>query len=575
MNKPRVLIISHDVVGQHMAGPGIRYWELAVALAAQQPVALVAPQPISRESGRVRCGHFAWGEAASLAPWLAEADVVLANAMVLAAHPELGRLAVPLALDLYDPTMLENLELFRHAPPEQRANQHRHDIANLAAQLRLADFIICATERQRDLYIGALLALGRITPERTDTDARLRGLIDVVPFGLPAEPPVKRQAALRGVLPGVHAGDRVLLWTGGLWDWLDPLTLVRALPLVVPRHPELRLVLLAGQHPGSIQQMQMPHQTRQLATELALQQHVLFYESWVPYEERADLLLEADIAVSLHRDHLETAYAAVRSRFLDHLWAGLPSLVSAGDAAAELVRTHELGLVVEPGDVEGVAAALLTLLDDEARRARCAANAHALAAQFTWQHVAGPLIKFCAEPRKAADGRRETGDGRPFDFAQGRAETGDRRPEAAAVRELAERDQRARANDARRNAVLEALAATHHVKERPLPARPLPLGLLDRLRQLLAHQLVRPLLAPLLEQQNQHNAAVLRALQALAESGDQRRSESYATADMLAGQLAALENRTNALAEATTMRLAELADADTLLAERLAERSGN
>lgn len=40
-----ILILSHDVIGTRMAGTGIRYWELAHALAATQPVVLLAPQP--------------------------------------------------------------------------------------------------------------------------------------------------------------------------------------------------------------------------------------------------------------------------------------------------------------------------------------------------------------------------------------------------------------------------------------------------------------------------------------------------------------------------------------------------
>ena len=39
----RVLIISTDIVGPAMAGPGIRAWELARALSAECTVTLAAP----------------------------------------------------------------------------------------------------------------------------------------------------------------------------------------------------------------------------------------------------------------------------------------------------------------------------------------------------------------------------------------------------------------------------------------------------------------------------------------------------------------------------------------------------
>ncbi|GIV98011.1 MAG: hypothetical protein KatS3mg057_2668 [Herpetosiphonaceae bacterium] len=63
--------------------------------------------------------------------------------------------------------------------------------------------------------IGALMAAGRITPVSTDNDPELRRLIDVVPFGLPSEAPVKTRPVLRGVIPGVEADDLIVLWTGG------------------------------------------------------------------------------------------------------------------------------------------------------------------------------------------------------------------------------------------------------------------------------------------------------------------------------------------------------------------------
>jgi hypothetical protein len=72
--------------------------------------------------------------------------------------------------------------------------------------------------------------------------------------------------------------------------------------------------------------------------------------------------------------------------------------VSDGDAAADLVRTHELGLVVAPQDVGGVALGLCELLDDPQRRAGYAANARQLAQQFTWAQTLAPLMRFCRNP---------------------------------------------------------------------------------------------------------------------------------------------------------------------------------
>ena len=393
---PRILIINHDVVGQRMAGPGIRAWHMARVLAAHGAVTLIAPRPIDLQSPDFACGDYHWGDAASLAGWLERADVVVANGFVLEAHPELANVPQPLALDLYDPVLLENIELMREQPPEARAARAATDQQLLARQLAAGDFFLCATERQRDLYLGALMLAGRLTPAQIDADPTARALIDVAPFGLDPAPPARQGPALRGVLPGIGADDLVLLWTGGLWDWLDPLTLIDAMPQVVERHQAARLVFLAGRHPGTAAEMRMPERARARAAERGLLgTHIFFYDEWVPYERRADFLLDATVAVSLHRNHLETAYAAVRSRFLDHLWASLPSLVSDGDAAADLVRANGLGAVVPPGDVAATAAALIGLLSDLAELAACGSRARALAHEFAWERALGVLIRFC------------------------------------------------------------------------------------------------------------------------------------------------------------------------------------
>src|SRR5206468_8785633 len=105
-----------------------------------------------------------------------------------------------------------------------------------------------------------------------------------------------------------------------------------------------------------------------LATELGLTgTHVFFNEGWVPYEERQNYLLEADIGVSTHLDHVETAFS-FRTRILDYLWASLPIVATEGDSFATLIEAEGLGLTVPAQDVGALETALLPLLDDPARR---------------------------------------------------------------------------------------------------------------------------------------------------------------------------------------------------------------
>ena len=64
----------------------------------------------------------------------------------------------------------------------------------------------------------------------------------------------------------------------------------------------------------------------------------MIFNDWVPYDERALYLMEADLGVSTHHAHLETRYA-FRTRMLDYLWARLPIVCTEGDHFGDLVRT--------------------------------------------------------------------------------------------------------------------------------------------------------------------------------------------------------------------------------------------
>jgi glycosyltransferase involved in cell wall biosynthesis len=497
----RLLIISHDVVGQRMAGPGIRAWEMARALSSWAEITLIAPYPIDVTAPGIRTGRFTLGDTSSLAFYLDQADVVLANGFLLEAHPELAEASQPLILDLYDPTLLENIELFRHASPVEREERARHDIDLLNRQLAAGDLFLCATERQRDLYLGALMAAGRITPERVDADPLLHSLIAVVPFGLPATPPVRTGPGVRGVIPGIGDNDLIILWNSGLWDWLDPLTLIQAMPQVIARVPNARLVFMAGKHPGGAAPMRMTDTARALASDLhLLDRHIFFYETWVPYADRANLLLDATVAVSLHRQHLEMAYAAIRSRVLDYLWVGLPAVLSDGDPAAALAREHGFALVTPPEDPEAVAQALITLLTDEARRAELADQARALAPQYTWTKVVRPIVRFleAAPVHKPRSASRQ------------------RSTPAASSPSTAERTDRRQTLQEQRNRALQALEATWRLDQLTPPAQ----GVAGKVRNMALERFVWPLLAPLIARQRDHNAAVIRAAYATAEYQD-------------------------------------------------------
>jgi hypothetical protein len=140
-------------------------------------------------------------------------------------------------------------------------------------------------------------------------------------------------------------------------------------------------------------------ETFQYVQEKGLRDKCVFFGEWVAYDDWQNVLLECDIALSLHHDTLETQLA-FRSRMLEYFWAGLPLIATTGDATSELVAKYQLGAVVDYEDVDGVAQAIGHILaDDSAYQAGFERARHDL----TWEKAAEPLIRFCQNPRHAAD----------------------------------------------------------------------------------------------------------------------------------------------------------------------------
>ncbi|MDZ7675214.1 MAG: glycosyltransferase [Acidimicrobiales bacterium] len=398
----RVVVATADTLAPVMAGPGIRAWRLAAALSAEHDVHLVTTGRCDLSDARFSVEAVDHDRFVEL---VAASDIVVFQGWIMADRPWLAQSEVTIVCDVYDPMHLEQLEQGRDAPAEGgRRNAITDTTEVMNQQFRRGDYFLCASRKQRDFYLGQLSAVGRINQVLYDEDTSLTERMRVVPFGIDDDPPSSATGALRGVVDGIGPDDDIVLWGGGIYNWFDPLTLIRAVEGLRHRRPRLRLYFLGTRHPNpEIPEMRMAAAARRLADELGLTGiHVFFNDGWVAFEERADYLLDADVAVSIHEQHIETEYS-FRTRILDYLWCALPIVATSGDSFAPLIHDHDLGLVVEPHDVDGLEAALESLLSDDDRRKEISANCAAFAEQFRWASVLEPVMDICRRPRRAPD----------------------------------------------------------------------------------------------------------------------------------------------------------------------------
>ncbi|MDP9312891.1 MAG: glycosyltransferase [Chloroflexota bacterium] len=401
----RVLVVSSDPLYENLAGPGIRAVEMSRYLAQSCHVTLAAPEQARVSIPDVEAVHFQRGDQEALQVLASHAEVIIVQGLTLTHYPVLKMLNKILVIDLYDPFHLENLQIHTEHALEHAPERAMSDVRAINEQLQSGDFFICASERQRDFWLGALGTLGRLTPSTYCADPSFRSLIDTVPFGLDPHPPVHRRSVMKGVVPGIDANDTVVLWGGGIWDWLDPLTVIRAMALIRAQRSDIKLFFLGMRHPNpaDVPEMLMYERAVTLAAELGLlNQTVFFNDRWVPYAERENYFLEADIGVSAHLEHVETRFA-FRTRLLDYIWAGLPMVVAAGDTLADVVAQRGLGHVVAIEDEAAFATAILALAGQAGARSAFGGALATAQQEFAWPKVLQPLIAFCRQPRYARD----------------------------------------------------------------------------------------------------------------------------------------------------------------------------
>jgi glycosyltransferase involved in cell wall biosynthesis len=394
----RVLFVTNEPLGERRSGPAIRCLELARAVAARHEVTIAALQPSEFQPQGIAFIPDAFRRKNELNSAARGSDVVVTQGMVLARYPALEKLARHLVIDLYDPYLFEYLQ---HVHPQHPLWGYLRQWYRMNQQMLAGDFFLCANERQWDYWLGRLCALGRLTPQEHAADASFQRLLATVPFGLPAEPPRKTKAALRGVIPGINKDDFILLWAGGIWQWLDPLTPIRAMQKL--GEPRVKLVFLGVNDPNpNNRAMSKAGEAKKLAAELGLSgRTVFFHEEWVPYDERQNFLLEADVGISAHAASVEARFA-FRTRVLDYIWAGLPMILSAGDSFGDLVAGEAVGIAVPPEDVEGWKNAISELANNREQCRQMRERLLKIAPKFRWQKVAAPLLEYCDKPYKTA-----------------------------------------------------------------------------------------------------------------------------------------------------------------------------
>ncbi len=233
--------------------------------------------------------------------------------------------------------------------------------------------LVRAATRLRNLLLrdaDAFVAMSRAIEREMLSAGVPPEKVAYVPHGVdtgrfkPASP--AERAKLRQQL-GWPAEAVVVVYTGRLLRGKGLETLVDAFAAVAPVHPEARLVLVGS---GAGQALSVEEELRERVHDAGLEERIVFTGR---LDDVSQPLRAADLFVFPSR------FEALGISLLEAAACGLPSIGSRTGGIVDVLGDGRAGVLVPPGDLPALIAALRTLLPDPGRRAALGAGAREIA----------------------------------------------------------------------------------------------------------------------------------------------------------------------------------------------------
>jgi len=208
------------------------------------------------------------------------------------------------------------------------------------------------------------------------------GKIDLIPHGIIDMPFVDSNFYKDQF--GVE-GKHVLLTFGLLSPNKGIENVLRALPDVVKKFPNLVYIILGATHPNLVREHGEAYRLtlERLAKDLGIKRHVSFYNRFVDQEELKVFLGVADLYITPYQNAAQTT-----SGTLAYAFGCGKAVISTPYWHAEELLGDDRGVLVPFGDSSAMTKAIVGLLQDDTRRHAMRKRAYLLGREMVWSKTA-------------------------------------------------------------------------------------------------------------------------------------------------------------------------------------------
>jgi len=180
-------------------------------------------------------------------------------------------------------------------------------------------------------------------------------------------------------------GKHVLLTFGLLSPNKGIENVLRALPEVIKKFPNLVYIILGATHPNLVREHGEAYRLtlERLAKDLGIKRHVSFYNRFVDQEELKVFLGVADLYITPYQNAAQTT-----SGTLAYAFGSGKAVISTPYWHAEELLGDDRGVLVPFGDSNAMTQAIIGLLKDDNRRHAMRKRAYLLGREMVWSKAA-------------------------------------------------------------------------------------------------------------------------------------------------------------------------------------------